>query len=133
MEPRSTKEIVAGWWLYLLLASGSRAERKALEMGEPIAAVAASEALFDRMSTGGVAAVDLVLALLEAAPDEDGYIAVGAGPLDNLVGQHGDALADALAEAARREPAFAVALRVVLSEVKSIKARDTLSPWLDPA
>jgi hypothetical protein len=105
---------VDGWWRYQRLSAGDRSERKALELGEPQDAVAAAEAVTDRVSTGGPQALSLVAALVRAAESDDDLALVGAGPLEDLVTSHGIALLDDIDDLARRDPRFAQALTAVL-------------------
>jgi len=42
-----------------------------------------------------------VLRLLDSGPPEDGLVTVGAGPLEDLINQHGHALAARIEELAR--------------------------------
>src|SRR3954451_14889113 len=58
------------------------------------------------MDSGGDDAIPLVLALLEAPAEEEASVAVGTGPLEDLVNDHGDALADAGERPARQSPVF---------------------------
>lgn len=107
---------MAGWWEFGRLSSGSREERKRLET-DAIFAWAGWDGVDDRIERGGVEALDLILALLEGAPDDDACLAVGAGPLQNLLHDHGNELIDQIERVARREPRFRRALTGV---------------WLDP-
>ncbi len=108
-----TEAVVAGWWRYQRLAVGSRAERKALELGEPGPAVAAAEAVEDRVRSGGPEALHLVAALVRAAETDDDLARVGAGPLEDLLTRNGAALVDDIDDLARRDPQFAQALTAV--------------------
>src|SRR4051794_33249336 len=56
------------------------------------------------MDSGGDDAIPLVLALLEASAEEEASVAVGTGPLEDLINDHGDALADAVERTARQSP-----------------------------
>jgi hypothetical protein len=78
--------------------------------------------VYDRMKTGGVQAVDLVRALIEAAPKQSDLWSIGAGPMEDLVRAHGDELVDLLVGSADRDPRFAEALSCVWVK------RETLRP-----
>jgi hypothetical protein len=106
-------ELSARWWEYRRLSQGDRSERKALELGEPVDACAAADIVTDRIDAGGVAAIELVVALIETAPDDAGIAYVGAGPLEDLVHEHGGSLVDDLDRVARQNPAFGQAMRSV--------------------
>src|SRR3954468_20506507 len=58
------------------------------------------------MDSGGDDAIPPVLALLEASAEEEASVAVGTGPLEDLINDHGDALADAVERTARQSPVF---------------------------
>lgn len=102
--------MVDGWWRYQRLSVGSRAERKALEDGEPGNAVAAAEAVDDRVRSGGPEALQLVAALVRAAETDDDLALVGAGPLEDLLTRNGAVLVDDIDDLARRDLQFAQAL-----------------------
>ncbi len=106
--------MVAGWWKYQRLAVGSRLERKALELGEPSDAVGAADAAHEQIRRGGVQALELVSALLLGAETDDDIARVGAGPLEDLLVDHGAAIVDEVEELARRDPRFAEAMTGVL-------------------
>jgi hypothetical protein len=86
----------------------------------------------DRMNAGGVAGVDLVRALVECAPNETELWSIGAGPLEDLVRAHGDALVDLLVGCADRDPRFAEALSCVWvkPEALSIKTVQRLKKYV---
>jgi sugar-specific transcriptional regulator TrmB len=107
-------EIVAArWWERKRLGSGSRAERKQLALGEPSEIVRANEIVWESMWQGGTDALDLVVALIDAASSEDVIAYVGAGPLEDLLRDHADALVDQVDDLARRSSKFALALSAV--------------------
>ena len=62
---------------------------------------------------GGTEALDLVEALIASAPDSDAVAVVSAGPLEELVYDHGAALVGEIERRARQDPAFGKALRSV--------------------
>jgi hypothetical protein len=132
VEPRSTEELVAGWWLFGRLRSGTREDRKRLEAGEPIAAQAGFDGVDSRIEAGGIAAIDLILALLEAA-DQDGDVElVAAGPLDDLLALHAATLAPHLVQALRQNPILARAMLSVWTDADEFDAAtaSALRPWL---
>jgi hypothetical protein len=114
------------WWLFHELSAGNRDQRLELDRGESPRATAAWRAWWkvdDTIEAGGREALDLVLRLLHAAPDEESAVAiVGAGPLEELVHGHGAELFDALSDLARRNPAFTAALRCVWLEHGALPA-----------
>lgn len=112
-EDSETRDLVAGWWKYQRLASGGRAERKALEMGEPSGAIAAADAVDERVRLGGAQALMLMSALLHGAVTDDDLALLGAGPLEDLLVRDGTALVDEVDEFARRDPRFARAITAV--------------------
>jgi hypothetical protein len=103
-------QLAADWWQYQRLAQGSRSERKALELGQPPAAWSARASVEGAIDSGGIEALQVILALLEAAPDASGVAVAAAGPLEDLVHQHGDALVDELDHLARQRPVFRQAM-----------------------
>lgn len=78
-------EVVDGWWEYQSSFSGSRSERKALDSGEHPSAQRAHDAACTAVERGGSAAVELMAALADAAPAGIGALAVGVGPLEDLI------------------------------------------------
>lgn len=99
-EPRSTSELVAGWWQHHWLLTSDREARKRLDDGYELFADAGWEGVSGCMDGGGVEALDLIDALLIAAPDgEDGAGRVGAGLLEDLLHEHG---AELIKEVERR-------------------------------
>jgi hypothetical protein len=124
--------VVRGWWQFQTLHSGTREERKALEIGEPTEVWAAWGAVSDQIRAGGPAALELVVALIEAAPDSESVGNVAAGPLEDLVHAHGDELVDQLETLARQSPVFATALHDVwLSDgAVSSSTKERLARWI---
>jgi hypothetical protein len=101
------REIAAGWWEYGRLLSGDRADRDALERGEPAWAVAACDTVHNLIQAGGDAAVWMCVALIAYAPDPvDAPNYVGAGPLEDLVLAHGAEIGEALARIGEEYPAL---------------------------
>jgi hypothetical protein len=114
--------LVAHWWEYQRLASGSGEERKALESGQPLAAAAAFEYVASLVDSGASEVVGLLAELIDEAPAGRSVATVGAGPLEDLIHDHGDSLVDEIDERARRSGRFAEALASVWLE------RDRLDP-----
>jgi hypothetical protein len=106
-------DVPARWFEYWRRASGTRDERKALEQGRPIEVQAAHDWIEKRIMSGGVAAIDAIAEIAEAASNPDEEAIVGIGPIEDLIHCHGDAVVDLLVERARRIPALARTLRYV--------------------
>ncbi len=103
------------WWLFQRLSTGERADRLELDRGESSRANAAWLGYWcveESIDRAGEEALDVVLRLLNSAPPEQGHI-VGAGPLEDLINAHGDALAGRIEELARPRPEFAACLGCV--------------------
>lgn len=128
---RGVAELVGKWWEYQRLARGGRAERKRLSLGEPVRVCAGWEAARDRIETGGLDALELVLALVDTAPDAAGVASVGAGPLEDLVHEHGTALVADIERLARQHAGFRQALGSVWLSPGALDAdtRERLSAW----
>jgi hypothetical protein len=117
----------AGWFEYIRLASGSRAERKGLELGEPADALRAAERVREVVERGGSRAVALIAALLDAAADERAVVAVAVGPLEDLLHDHWDESIDEVEKLARAEGP----MRRALTSVYLTGDRETrLRPWM---
>jgi hypothetical protein len=112
-DQRQVGELCARWWDHLRLSQGDRWQRKALELGEPADACAAADTVREWIHTGGIDAIHLIVALIETAPDDAGIASVGAGPLEDLVHEHGDVLIDDLDRLARQNPTFNQAMSSV--------------------
>jgi hypothetical protein len=86
----------------------------------------------DQIQAGGPDALELVVALIEAAPDSQGVANVAAGPLEDLVHAHGDDLVEQIETLARQLPPFAVALHGVwLSDgAVSTSTKERLACWI---
>ena len=125
-------ELARLWWEAAQLATGSRDERKRWEQGVPHDVAAGWERVREVVGLGGEAAISLVTALLESAPDEAAVAAVGAGPLEDLIVAHGDALAHRLDELARRSAKFRRSLSSVWLEPADLgpDASRRLAPWI---
>ena len=108
---------VEAWWRHAALAqSEARADRLASDDLQW-----AWEAVDEVIATGGLQAVNLVAALVEAAPGEAverEMTYLGAGPLEDLLVAHGgDAVVfAAVMERSRRDPSFRLALEGVWLE-----------------
>ena len=123
------------WWLFQRLSFGEREDRLELQHRETLRsqqAWAAYQFVEESVERGGEEALEVVLRLLDAAPPEKGHATVGAGPLEDLVNDHGNALADSIDELARRRPDFAACLATVAVDESTLQP-DTvrrLSRWL---
>jgi hypothetical protein len=120
MPEAMPKDLAMRWYDYWRRLSGTRAERKALEAAEPSDVVAAHDWVAERIEAGGLAAVQVLATLAEAARDDG--MTVGVGPIEDLLYTHGDATVDLLVDHARREPALARALAHVSLADGSISA-----------
>src|SRR3954470_17244582 len=108
--------LVQDWWSFHCLQQGTREQRVDLERVEsPLAqrAQLAYDHVQSCVEVGGTEALDLVEALIASAPDSDAVAVVSAGPLEELVYDHGAALVDGIERRARQDPAFGKALRSV--------------------
>lgn len=108
-DEQTIHELADGWLEYQRLARGHREQRKALEQGKPTSVHLANEKVRDRIDAGGQAALELVLALLSAG-GWDEVSTVAAGPLEDLIHQHGDELIDDIEPLARQDDRFRAAL-----------------------
>jgi hypothetical protein len=74
----------------------------------------------------------VVLRLLDAAPPGQGHAIVGAGPLEDLVTDHGDALVERIEQLARRRPDFAAPLGAVAVDETMLQPDTSrrLSRWV---
>ena len=125
-------DLVSAWWAYQRLAQGSREDRKRLSLGEPAEVCAGWEGARDRIDTGGMDALQLVVALVEAAPDAACVALVGAGPLEDVVHEHGAALVTEIERLARQHAGFSQALRSVSLSPGALDAGTArrLAPWI---
>jgi hypothetical protein len=110
MDLASGGDLVPAWWDYVRRSQGSRAERKALSLGDPSDAVSAYDAVARVVESGGQEAVELLVALNDAAPAGDDGVTVGCGPLEDLLHEHGDSVATTVNDHALSSPSFARAL-----------------------
>lgn len=108
--------LLARWWEHQRLSDGDRQERKALEQGESQAAVEAYQIVCDLVEAGDPSVIQLLADLVDAGPPDIAAAFVGAGPLEDLLHEHGDRLIDDLEDRARRSPSFHNALAAVLIE-----------------
>jgi len=125
-------DLVTGWWEYQRLLRGSRDERQALLAGHPAHVYASWTQVTERITAGGLPALDLVAALVEGAPTDADVSLVGAGPLEDLVHKHGNSLASEIANLASRNPSFEHALSGVwlAHGVLTPAAEERLSQWI---
>ena len=128
----STDDVAADWWEHARLAKGTRDERKALDDGHPPRVNAAYQFVADKIEVGTPDVLDLIASLIDSAPDDQGTLAVGAGPLEDLIHAHGDRLVLEIETRARRSPEFARALSSVWVEAGDLdpETRDRLAPWV---
>lgn len=100
-------------------------------MGRPPDVCAGWQAVRDRIDAGGTGAVELVVALVDAAPDPIGLAVVGAGPLEDLVHEHGGALVAEIERLARQDAGFGQALRSASLPAGSVDpdVARRLTPW----
>lgn len=103
-------DVVSGWWEYQRLSAGNRQARKNLELGEPRSAVVAADAVHDLIRRGGVTGLALVKGLVDAATSADDLVLVAAGPLEDLLVEHGRDMIDEIDLLARQNPRFAAAM-----------------------
>jgi hypothetical protein len=113
MSEQAPDEWVASWFEYHRLSSGTREQRKALELGQPVRPQAAWAWVEDRIMDGGDDAIQVIETLALRASSEGEEMAVGIGPVESLIYEHGDSVVDSLLDRARRSPPLARALRWV--------------------
>lgn len=129
---------VDGWWLYRRLSAGTREQRVELERAASVQARiahAAYEHVHRVVEAGGGAALEALQVLLRSAPDSDSVSAVGVGPLEDLVHQHGEVLVEGLVRLARQDPAFGAGLSAVWLETGRLppEVEHRLGPWVQLA
>ncbi|GAA4361675.1 hypothetical protein GCM10023145_38770 [Angustibacter luteus] len=110
MPDREFEQLAANWWEFQRRTVGSRQERRALEQGQPAEVQAADDAVRAMVDAGGDAGVAFLRRLNDASPPHDDGETVGAGPLEDLLHEHGDSVVDAIELNARQSPSFARAL-----------------------
>ena len=120
--------LAVAWFDYMRRARGSREERKALELGEPAEAVRAAGQVADITMAGGSRSVELIVALLDAAPDADAVAAVGAGPLEDVLAEHWDDVIDEVEALAR---AGGPIRRALTSAYLTGRREVRLRPWME--
>jgi hypothetical protein len=83
------------------------------------------------LGEGGEDAVQLILDLLDAAPG-DAEVAVGSGPLENLISEHGAELVDLIDRPARRRPDLGASLQSLSLEVGTLRTEtmESLARWV---
>ncbi|MBL7490134.1 hypothetical protein I6A60_01270 [Frankia sp. AgB1.9] len=123
--------LARGWWEGQRLANGTREERKLWSLGEPPEVERGWQAARELIDRGGENALELVVALLRSMPDEAGAVTVGAGPLEDLIAEHGNEISLRIDELARRCPLFRQALSSVWLEDGALdsEAARRLTPW----
>jgi hypothetical protein len=105
----SRSELVETFWRHYQLSQGDSPSEQAPSEGtywawEEVERVAQEP---------GSDALDLLVTLADAAPDDQARCYLGAGPLEDFVLQHGTHFIDEIDEAARRNEHFRVALSCV--------------------
>ena len=124
-EQEQSRTIAIDWWLFRNMSAGERGERVELERGESRnarRAWRAYEVVQRTIDDGGDEAIRIILALLGAASGDDGVVAAGTGPLEDLINDHGDDLVDLVEQTARRTPGFAASLGSVAVEEGTLRA-----------
>jgi hypothetical protein len=106
-------DLASAWWTYRRLAEGSREDRNRLSLNEPPDVCANWEAARERIDTGGMDGLELVVALVDATPDAADLVLIGTGPLEDLVHDHGGELVAEIERLARQHTGFRQALRSV--------------------
>jgi len=126
--------LVAKWWEYYRLATGSPEQRTALESGLPPDVRMAHDHVDEIVERGAAEVVGLLADLTVATPAEQDPAIVGAGPLEHLIREHGDAFAAEIELYAGRVPEFAAALRSLRLDDDAVgaEALHRLSRWLRP-
>lgn len=123
------KDLVEGYWKHYTLQNGS-GEKEWLEAD---AWFWAWEDVDHAVSIATPDVFELVLALIDSAPNDDALDYVGAGPLEDLINWHGAVFVDRIEEAARRSRAFRYALfGVRMSEEVPLAVRERLAPFIAP-
>lgn len=84
------------------------------------------------VAAGSGEAVNLLVQLAKAAPDDVALHDLGAGPVEALVRQHGNQLLDEIDAAAENEPFRTSLLNVWLAEGISLKVRRRLARFSAP-
>ncbi len=100
------------------ITSTSRSDRLEAESGDPLDEWL-SEALIMRKTAADEAAWPVVVAMVEAAPDERSLAIVAAGPLEDLIVYHGAQFGDRLVDKTRSDPKFRDAVRGVFGLEKT--------------
>jgi hypothetical protein len=127
-------ELTANWWEYWRRHSGTREERKALSLGEPLTVQEAHDYVEQQVAKGDEAAVDLLVRINDGKPHDEG-VTVGCGPLEDLLHEHGDAVIDEVERSARQNPLFARAhsmFRSVAAALASPPRTASMSGWTTP-
>jgi len=101
-------------------------------MGVPEQAQAAHDFVDQMVERGSREAIELLAVLTEANPTGNDGTAVGTGPLEDLIHEHGDELIDEIELYARTRPPVAQALAVVWVERGHLNAdtEDRLKTWV---
>ncbi len=102
-------DLVATYWRYVARSESADREHR-LTAGQDLWSV---DQIAQIVASGGAEAVQLVVDLALAAPDDVALSRLGAGPIEVLIDRHGVDLLDDLEEVARRAPAVRTALASV--------------------
>lgn len=122
-----TEVATAYWRGYELLKSANWRDRMAAENYSW-----AREWVQSAVAAGSGEAVNLLVQLAKAAPDDVALHDLGAGPVEALVRQHGNQLLDEIDAAAENEPFRTSLLNVWLAEGISLKVRRRLARFSAP-
>lgn len=117
--------MVAAYWSYVRLGQGDRAERLRAEAGEDLWAW---EAVNGAVDAGEPAVLDLLDELL-AAPQAD-PCGLGAGPIEDLLTQHGPAFDAAVGERCRRSTSWRAAVACVWLDDEVARQLPAVLPFL---
>lgn len=115
--------LAAAYWREHRLATGNREERLRAEADD-----AASSAVADRISGDPVAALLLLDALLAADDADLGY--AGAGPVEDLLVEHGPKVGEAVADRCRQSNHWRQAVAGVWLDDRERAEIPTLHPFL---
>jgi hypothetical protein len=104
-----TPELVVAYWRHYELTQGGRDDRLAAD--ESVWALEEVQALVSKGDP--TEALDLIIALVDAAPGIEGVCYVGAGPLEDLIAIHPDETVEAIDAQSRQDERFRTALNSV--------------------
>jgi hypothetical protein len=120
--------LIDGYWKHYRLSTGSRQERLDADKW-----AWAWDDVEEAVMEPSANTFEMLMALVESAPDDDALAYVGAGPLEDLINSHGVQFAGQIEESARRVPKFRTALaHVQLSSNVSASVRERLARFMPP-